>query len=132
MRDTLLFVTRKLDPAIGGRPVALQSEDNANPNAYSKRRAVYGTIDRNNMLSLLGYFDFANPDLSTAQRDITTVPQQSLFFFNDPFVMQQACSLAARADFQLFETTRERIQYVYQQLFHAIPRRPKSTWPTGS
>jgi hypothetical protein len=35
--------------------------------------------------------------------------------------MQQACSLAARADFQLFETTRERIQYVYQQLFQRDP-----------
>ena len=121
MRDTLLFATGKLVPAIGGRPVALQSQDPANPNAYSKRRAVYGTIDRNNLLSLLGYFDFANPDLSTAQRDITTVPQQALFFFNDSFVMQQACSLAARADFQLFETTRERIQYVYQQLFQRDP-----------
>ena len=40
MRDTLLFVTGKLDAAIGGRPVALQSQDPANPNAYSKRRAV--------------------------------------------------------------------------------------------
>jgi hypothetical protein len=117
MRDTLLFVTGKLDPAIGGRPVDLQSQDPANPNAFSKRRAVYGRIDRNNMLSLLGYFDFANPDVSSARRDVTTVPQQALFFFNDPFVMQQACSLAARADFQLFETTRERIQYIYQQLF---------------
>ena len=121
MRDTLVFVTGKLDPAIGGRPVPLQSQDTANPNAYSKRRTVYGTIDRDNMLSLLGYFDFANPDLSTAQRDTTTVPQQALFFFNDPFVMQQACSLAASADFQLFETTRERIQYVYQQLFQRDP-----------
>ena len=30
MRDTLLFVNGKLDPAIGGRPVALQSQDPAN------------------------------------------------------------------------------------------------------
>lgn len=117
MRDTLLFVTGKLDPTIGGRPVALQSDDPLHQDSFSKRRTVYGRIDRDNLLSLFGYFDFANPDLSTAQRDITTVPQQSLFFFNDPFVMQQACGLAARADFQLFETTEQRIQFVYQQLF---------------
>ena len=80
MRDTLLFVTGKLSPAIGGRPVALQSQDPADPDAYSRRRAVYGSIDRNNLLSLLGYFDFANPDLSTARRDITTVPQQAFSF----------------------------------------------------
>jgi hypothetical protein len=121
MRDTLLFVTGKLDPTIGGRPVALQNQEPTNQNAFSKRRTVYGAIDRSNLLSLFGYFDFANPDLSTAQRDITTVPQQSLFFFNDPFVLQQACSLAARADFQLFETTEQRIQYVYHQLFQRDP-----------
>jgi hypothetical protein len=49
------------------------------------------------------------------------VPQQSLFFLNDPFVMQQACNLAARADFQLFETRDGRIVYVYQQLFQRDP-----------
>ncbi|MEI8017512.1 MAG: PSD1 and planctomycete cytochrome C domain-containing protein [Schlesneria sp.] len=121
MRDTLLFVTDKLDPAIGGRPVALVDEQQTSQTSFSNRRTVYGTIDRNNLHSWFGYFDFANPDLSTAQRDITTVPQQALFFLNDLFVMQQACSLAARADFQLFETTEERIQYVYQQLFQRGP-----------
>ena len=117
MRDTLLMVADKLDPAIGGRPVALADQQPTGQTSFSNRRTVYGAIDRNNLQSWFGYFDFANPDLSTAQRDITTVPQQALFFFNDLFVMQQACSLAARADFQLFETTEERTQYVYQQLF---------------
>ena len=121
MRDTLLFVTGKLDPAIGGRPVALVDQQQTSQTMFSNRRTVYGTIDRNNLQSWFGYFDFANPDLSTAQRDITTVPQQALFFFNDLFVMRQACSLAAQADFQLFETTEERIQYVYQQLFQRDP-----------
>ncbi len=121
MRDTLLFVTDRLDPAIGGRPVALMDQQQTSQTSFSNRRTVYGTIDRNNLNSWFAYFDFANPDLSTAQRDITTVPQQALFFFNDLFVMQQACSLAARADFQLFETKEERIQYVYQQLFQRDP-----------
>ena len=121
LRDTLLFVTDKLDPAIGGRPVALGDQQPSSQTSFSNRRTVYGTIDRNNLHSWFGYFDFANPDLSTAQRDITTVPQQALFFFNDLFVMQQACSLAARADFQLFETTEQRIQYVYQQLVQRDP-----------
>ena len=121
MRDTLLFVTGKFDPATGGRPVPLLNQEQTSKNAYSTRRTVYGIINRNDLTSLFGNFDFANPDLSTAQRDITTVPQQALFFFNDPFVMQQACSLAARADFQLFDSTLQRIQYVYQQLFQRDP-----------
>jgi hypothetical protein len=119
LRDTLVFVTGKLDPASGGRPVALLNQEHTD--SYSKRRTVYGVIDRNDVPSLFRHFDFANPDLSTAQRETTSVPQQALFFFNDPFVMQQACSLAARADFQLFDSTAQRIQYVYQQLFQRNP-----------
>ena len=76
---------------------------------------------RNDLLPLFRYFDFANPDLSTAQREVTSVPQQALFFLNSPFVMQQACSLAARADFQLFDSTAKRVQYVYQQLLQRNP-----------
>jgi hypothetical protein len=121
MRDTLLYVTGKLDPASGGRPVTLLNQEQTNHNSYSKRRTVYGMIDRNDLPSLFRNFDFANPDLSTAQRETTSVPQQALFFLNDPFVMQQACSLAARADFQLFDSTVQRMQYVYQQIFQRNP-----------
>jgi len=121
MRDTLLFVTGKLDRTIGGRPVPLLDHEQSNQDSYSKRRTVYGSIDRNDLFPLFRYFDFANPDLSTAQRDTTSVPQQALFFFNDPFVMQQACRLAARADFQLFDSTDKRIRFVYQQMFQRNP-----------
>jgi hypothetical protein len=99
----------------------LLNPESLNQNSYSKRRTVYGIIDRNDLPAVYRNFDFANPDLSTAQRDATTVPQQALFFFNDPFVMQQACGLAARADFQLFDSTEQRIQYVYGQLFQRNP-----------
>src|SRR5207249_3588694 len=69
MRDTLLFVVGNLDPSFGGRPVDLIKKREG-----SSRRTVYGTIDRNDLPSLFRAFDFANPDLSTAQRDTTTVP----------------------------------------------------------
>ena len=121
MRDTLLFVAGNLDHSFGGRPVDCSERGTREPEPYSNRRTVYGVIDRNDLLALFRIFDFANPDITTAQRDATTVPQQALFFLNSPFVMEQACSLAARADFQLFETTRERIQYVYQQVFQRDP-----------
>ncbi|MDA7503420.1 PSD1 and planctomycete cytochrome C domain-containing protein [Planctomicrobium sp.] len=121
MRDTLLFVTGEINSTFGGRPVSLKNPEQKDQHLFSNRRTVYGVIDRNSLLPLFGHFDFANPDLTTAQRDITTVPQQSLFFFNDPFVMQQASNLATRADFQLFDTTEQRIQYVYQQLFQRDP-----------
>ncbi len=80
MRDTLLFVAGNLDHSFGGRPVDLLKRGTANKQAFSNRRTVYGVIDRDNLLALFRTFDFANPDITTAQRDATTVPLQALFF----------------------------------------------------
>src|SRR5207237_2518154 len=56
MRDTLLSLSGKLDPVIGGIPVDLQSEP------FSSRRTIYGLIDRQNLPGVFRTFDFANPD----------------------------------------------------------------------
>ena len=81
MRDTLLSVAGNLDNSFGGRPVDLLKQRQG---SYSNRRTVYGSIDRNDLLALFRIFDFANPDITTAQRDATTVPQQALFFLERP------------------------------------------------
>ena len=44
----------------------------------------------------LALFDGADPSVSTAQRGVTTVPTQALFFLNNPLVHQQADRLAGR------------------------------------
>ena len=119
MRDTLLLVAGDLDPAFGGRSV-----DMTKPQERSfgrSRRTVYGTIDRNDLPSLFRVFDFANPDLSTAQRDSTTVPQQALFFLNSPFVMAQACTLVHRPAFQRLKDETGRIRHLYQHVYQRDP-----------
>ena len=118
IRDTLLFVAGNLDPSSGGRPVDLLKQREG---SYVSRRTVYGTIDRNDLLALFRTFDFANPDLSTAQRDATTVPQQSLFFLNSPFVMEQACKLVNRPSFQRFDEETERVRDLYQCVYQRDP-----------
>src|SRR5258708_14746580 len=115
LRDTLLFVAGNLDRSVGGRAVELVPQRRAAPDGKfgdtpgdqppSSRRAIYGFIDRQNLPGLLRAFDFADPDTITGRRFTTTVPQQALFFFNNTFVMQQACHLAARADFQGLRST---------------------------
>lgn len=122
LRDTLLFVSEKLDTSLGGRPVAWGGQEQTPQPMASYRRTIYAVIDRNDVPSVFRVFDVPSPDLSASQREQTTVPQQALFFLNDPFVMQQACHLAARADYQLFATVEERIDYVYQHLFQRSPR----------
>ena len=118
MRDTLLLVAGNLDPSHGGRPVDLLKPREG---SYANRRTVYGTVDRNDLPSLFRTFDFANPDLSTAQRDATAVPQQALFFLNGPFVMEQACKLVNRPSYQRLDDATERVRDLYQRVYERDP-----------
>jgi hypothetical protein len=121
MRDTLLFVAGNLDPSFGGRPVELLNRGTANRQPYSNRRTVYGSVDRNNLLALFRIFDFANPDITTAQRDATTVPQQALFFLNSAFVMEQACKMVNRPTFQRLDDETKRVCHLYQVVYQRDP-----------
>jgi len=121
MRDTLLFVAGNLDRSFGGRPVDLLKRGTANPRPYVNRRTVYGVIDRNDLLALFRIFDFANPDITTAQRDATTVPQQALFFLNSACVMEQATMLVNRPAFQRLDDETARIRHLYQLVYQRDP-----------
>ena len=45
---------------------------------------------------MLALFDVASPNLVVAQRDVTTVPAQSLYLMNSPLVVQQSKAFAQR------------------------------------
>jgi hypothetical protein len=108
LRDTLLAASGKLDPTVGGLPVALESEPSP------ARRTIYGFIDRQNLPGLFRTFDFANPDTSSQGRFHTTVPQQALFLLNSPFVLEQARALADRAKASCGGGQHEQIQALYR------------------
>ena len=74
LRDALLAVAGNLDRKIGGPSVDITTAP------YSKRRTIYGTVDRQNLPALFRTFDFASPDVSNPQRFQTTVPQQAASF----------------------------------------------------
>jgi mono/diheme cytochrome c family protein len=116
-RDTLLFVAGNLDPSAGGRPVDLLKPREG---TYPTRRTVYGSVDRNDLSSVFRTFDFANPDITTAQRDATTVPQQALFFLNSPFVMEQAAKMIGRPAFQRLGEA-ERVRDLYRRAYQRDP-----------
>ena len=92
MRDSMLAASGELDVNMGGNSVDLVKYP------YSRRRTVYGFIERKNLASLFRTFDFANPDSSNARRFATTVPQQALYLMNGPFVIERAKRLASRDD----------------------------------
>jgi cytochrome c553 len=108
MRDTMLALAGRLDVRLGGQPVDLV----ANP--LSRRRTVYGLVDRQSLPAMYRAFDFAQPDQSVERRTMTTVPQQALFGLNSAFMIEQAKALAARPEVTSAKTPPERITALYR------------------
>ena len=112
LRDSLLAASGELDLAMGGKPVNLFERP------FTKRRTVYGYIDRQFLPGTLRAFDFANPDLHIPQRHQTTVPQQALYLMNSTFVVERAQAFAARVATLPAEN---RVRAMYR---HAFQREP--------
>jgi hypothetical protein len=115
IRDTLLADSGNLSRAMGGRPVDLTTEP------YAPRRAVYGFVDRLDLPDVFLAFDFANPEMTSAQRYNTTVPQQALFMMNSHFVIEQAKALAQRPEFKALSNDEQKVKWIYQQLYQRSP-----------
>ncbi len=115
MRDSLLAISGKLDLSEGGHAADIVSEP------FSRRRTVYGFVERQNLPNLFRTFDFASPDTTSPQRFATTVPQQALFLMNSPFVIQQARSLAGRAEIRASPNPAERIRRLYEAAYQRPP-----------
>ncbi len=104
LRDSVLLAAGRLDPSLGGKPDAFTGV----------RRSLYSFVDRLNVPGTLRAFDFTNVDVSTAQRHVTTVPQQALFLMNSPFLVEQAKALAKRAG-------SDPVGFLYRELFLRAP-----------
>lgn len=114
MRDATLAVAEKLDPAMGGRPIPL-FENN------SKRRTIYGLVNRNDMPGVRRNFDFPTPDATVGERPRTTVPQQALFGMNSPFVIEQAQTLASDPEITAPEPAEEKVRRLYRRVLQRAP-----------
>jgi hypothetical protein len=115
MRDALLSAAGTLDSTVYGRPVDLFKPP------FSKRRAVYGYIDRQNLPGTLQAFDFASPEQHTPVRFQTTVPQQALFLLNSPFVADAARAVIARSEVAKVTVPAERVKQVYRAVLSRSP-----------
>ncbi len=116
-RDTLLSVAGTLDLTMGGQPVDLTQTP------MPTRRTMYGFINRAALPEFFNTFDFAQPDISSPKREMTTVPQQALYLLNSPFVIEQAKAMAERSEIKFAENDEQRIKSLYHILFQRDPRR---------
>ena len=121
MRDSLLFVSGRLENKNGGRPVDLSDPK-------SRCRTLYGLVDRQSLPGMFRAFDFASPDQSVERRPRTMVPQQTLFAMNSPFVMEQAKALMGRLELKSVANSLDRTNELYRIILSRKPTDQESKW----
>jgi hypothetical protein len=115
MRDSMLSVAGQLERRTGGRPTEQRPDDSTN-----RRRTMYSFVDREKLPDLFRVFDFPCPDISAPSRSQTTVPQQSLFLLNSPFVIAQG-EAAAQGLGQDSGGAEQGIRQLYRQVLGREP-----------
>ena len=123
VRDSILFVSGRLDLSLGGKSVPLRNRQfvfdhtSIDHTKYdSLRRAIYLPIIRNNIYTMFEQFDFPDPTMPTGHRHTTTVAPQALLLMNSELVMDSADALA-RAAMQSTDQLNGRVNWITQRLF---------------
>jgi cephalosporin-C deacetylase-like acetyl esterase len=129
IRDAMLLTAGKLDlkPPVGS-VVATGGEgytggvERGNQLAESKFncRSVYLPVIRGRAFESLDLFDGLDGSMVTGQRDQTTVPSQSLYLLNSPYVLGLA-SAAAQRLIEDAEDPAGRIDLAYLRSFGRLP-----------
>jgi len=103
IRDSMLAVSGRLDPALGGPPIDPHrvKEDRAKrlvsgPVDGAGRRSLYVKMTLMEPPRFLGVFNQPLPRVCVGKRDRTTVPEQALALLNDPFVLALADAWGGR------------------------------------
>jgi len=110
VRDSILFVSGALNPAMGGPAVfpklaqevletmsrGIWEREEEGPKVW--RRSVYVYRKRGLPLPFFEVFDLPDQNLTCGARNVSTVPTQALTLMNDEFVLRQAKLFADRVN----------------------------------
>ncbi|HEX8911563.1 MAG TPA: DUF1553 domain-containing protein, partial [Humisphaera sp.] len=131
IRDGILAISGRLDPAVGGPSVEVYLTSfmdgrgrpgGSGPLDGAGRRSVYTRLRRNFLPPMMLAFDMPQPFNAMGRRSVSNVPAQALILMNDPFVVAQAKLWAKRvADDKTLATPEQRIDRMYR---HAFARPP--------
>lgn len=113
-RDAQLFVAGAMDQRIGGPPANVLA-------GYNGRRTIYGFINRMDMPGVMRTFDFPEPAATSPRREVTTVPQQALFFLNHDFVRETARRVLRRSDVNAVTNDNAKVDRIFRVLFGRGP-----------
>ncbi len=126
LRDSLLFVSGKLDPTPGGMPdgVTVNREGfvNAKPTATGGwRRSVYIQYRRTEIPSMMATFDYPEMGPNCISRSTSTVSPQSLMLMNNDRVRDLAGAMAARIMKEAPGDPKAKVEAVYQIALSRMP-----------
>ncbi len=125
-RDSLLFVSGKLDTTPGGSLLGtpnngyVTNDQSGNAAQYSApRRSVYLPIIRNALFDMFQAFDMGDPSIVNARRFTTIVAPQALYMMNSPFIMDTARAFADDVT-KSGKTDIERVNAVYLKAYDRV------------
>jgi hypothetical protein len=129
IRDTILAVSGRLDPTIGGPSVEVfiapyhegRGRPQSGPLDGAGRRSLYTKVRRNFLPSLLVAFDMPVPFQARGRRNVTNVPAQALALMNDPFVAEQSALWAKQILAEPSRSTDERLDQMYRAAYARLP-----------
>jgi hypothetical protein len=130
IRDSILAITGKLNPAMGGPGFDLfESNDNyvkvyKTKRAFDEndfRRMVYQSKPRMALDDFFGAFDCPDAGQPAPKRTNSTTPLQALNLLNDPFALQQAEFFAERIRSDVGATPDAQAQRAFRLAFGREP-----------
>ena len=96
LRDSILAISGSLDPRRGGPSLPDDFKSEFTFKHTSQKRSIYIPVFRNQLHEIFTTFDFANPSFVVGKRFASTIPTQSLYLMNSPFIYGHAKAAAAR------------------------------------
>ncbi|MEM1441899.1 MAG: PSD1 and planctomycete cytochrome C domain-containing protein [Verrucomicrobiota bacterium] len=117
LRDSLLAVSGEIDLRMRGRAGQIWGEE------YSKRRSIYGYVNRFNIDPTLRNFDFPSPVQTQGARTENIVSPQALFLMNSPFMIEQADALVSSLGLDAANSEQEKIARLFEK---ALQREPNA------
>jgi len=131
IRDAMLLTAGKLDlrPPVGsavgaygeGYVTGVQTKARGALDQISPHRSVYLPVMRNQPLESLALFDMTPGSIVTGQRPQTTVPAQSLYLLNSPYVLKAAEFAAKRLLTDRPKSEPHRVKLAYERIFNRPP-----------
>jgi hypothetical protein len=134
IRDSVLKISGDLSTVVGGstlppadwQDTAVEQYDQINDisavrEEVVRRRSIYLPVPRTSQkfkaLEPLLPFDFPSPNEITGARQTSTVPTQSLFLMNSPFIQKQAARLSERLLAWEAQADGDRVNRIYLAAF---------------